>query len=158
MALFLSTFINKIDKKGRVTIPAPFRSTLMTDSHHQGFIAFRSYKHLAIDCCSHERMVRLSESLDTLEVFSDEQDDMAAAIFADALQISFDADGRILLPQILCDHAQVNDTIAFVGRGHTFQLWQPQTFEVMQSEARQRMKDQRVPLTLQKKATSELTS
>ena len=151
MALFLSTFINKIDKKGRVSIPAPFRATLMNHSQYQGFVAFRSYKHQAIDCCSYERMIRLSESLDTLDVFSDAQDDMAAAVFADAQQIPFDGDGRLTLPQSLVDHAHLNDSIAFVGRGNTFQLWQPETFTDMQAQARQRMKDNQVSLVLQNK-------
>lgn len=151
MALFLSTFINKIDKKGRVSIPASFRATLMTDSQFQGFVAFRSYKHLAIDCCSYERMICLSESLDTLNMFSDAQDDMAAAVFADAQHISFDADGRLILPQTLVEHAHLEDSIAFVGRGNTFQLWQPETFNDMQAQARQRMKDNQISLILQKK-------
>ena len=149
MALFLSTFVNKIDKKGRVSVPASFRATLTGHSAFQGFVAFRSYKHQAIDCCSLERMQRLSESMDNLDVFSDAQDDMAAAVFADAQQIPFDNDGRIILPQTLLEHGEFADSVAFVGRGNTFQLWRPDVFEQIQQQARQRMKEAQATLRLQ---------
>lgn len=148
MALFLSTFVNKIDKKGRVSVPAPFRAVLASHSSYQGFVSFRSYKYQAIDCCTLERMVRLSESLDSLDVFSDTQDDMAAAIFADAQQIPLDSDGRVILPQALIAHGGFEESVAFVGRGNTFQLWRPDLFEQVQTEARRRMKEAQVTLSL----------
>lgn len=152
MGLFLSTFINKIDKKGRVSVPLTFRSALAHENF-QGFIAFRSYKHKAIECCGFGRMAQLSSSLDSFDVFSDTQDDFAAAIFADAVQISFDGDGRVILPPDLLAHAHIDDHIAFVGRGATFQLWHPQTFADMQKEARERIRNNGLTLKL---ASSEV--
>ncbi len=148
MVLFLSTFVNKIDRKGRVSVPASFRAALASHSTFQGFVAFRSYKHQAVDCCSFERMTRLSDSLDALDVFSDVQDDLAAAVFADAQQIPFDSDGRIILPKTLIEHAELQENIAFVGRGNTFQLWHPNTFEMIQNQARLRMKEAQTTLRL----------
>lgn len=138
MALFLSTFINKIDKKGRVSVPATFRAALSAESF-QGIVAFRSYKHSAIEACSMDRMQRLCSSVDNMDFFSDAQDDLASTIFADSLQLPLDGDGRIILPQILLDHAQITDSAAFVGRGATFQIWMPEAFQQFQDEARQRL-------------------
>ena len=147
MGLFLSTFINKIDAKGRVSVPATFRSALAQESF-QGLIAFRSYKYNAIECCSYTRMEMLSGSLDNLDMFSDEQDDLTATIFADALQLPFDGNGRIVLPKQLADFANISDRAAFVGRGATFQIWAPEDFEKIQNEARHRTKDRQVTLRL----------
>ena len=150
MMLFLSTYLHKIDKKGRVSVPATFRTALSQDSF-QGFVAFRSYKHAAIECCSASRMMRLSESMDGMDLFSDTQDDLAASVFADAQQLAFDGDGRVVVPKLLLDHMEIEDTVAFVGRGSTFQLWKPETFEALQQEARARIKENQPLLKLQPK-------
>ncbi len=152
MALFLSTFVNKVDKKGRVSVPAPFRAALSAESY-QGFVAFRSHKHDAVECCSYTRMEQLSQSVDSLDLFSQEQDDFTATIFADSLQIPFDGDGRIVLPKkvmdcLEMDEASENREIAFVGRGATFQMWLPQDFEATQAESRTRIKEAQSTLKL----------
>lgn len=94
------------------------------------------------------RMERMSQSVDSMDLFSDSQDDMASAIFADAHQIPIDSDGRIVLPQELIAHAGFDAHVAFVGRGATFQLWHPDVFEKMQAEARKRMKVEKPTLKL----------
>lgn len=147
MSLFLSTYVNKLDKKGRVSIPAQFRNTLQTESF-MGIILFRSYKFEAIEGCTISRMQRLSDSADQLGVFSDAQDDIASAIFADAHQIPIDSDGRITMPEGLIAHAHIQDSVAFVGRGSTFQIWSPEKFQNLQEQARRRMADQKLTLSL----------
>lgn len=147
MALFLSTFVNKVDKKGRVSVPASFRAALSGESF-QGFIAFRSHKHDAIECCSYSRMEQLSKSVDSLDLFSDEQDDFTATIFADSIQVPFDGDGRIVLPKALLDYLGPSPEVAFVGRGATFQLWLPDTFKAVQTASRDRIKESRSTLKL----------
>lgn len=147
MALFLSTFINKVDQKGRVSVPAPFRLELVKEAF-QGFIAFRSYKHNTIECCSYSRMAQLSQSVDHLDLFSETQEDFTATVFADSLQISFDQEGRIVLPKKLADFAGIIDEAAFVGRGATFQIWAPAVFEKIQAEARSRLKEHKQTLRI----------
>jgi MraZ protein len=148
MALFLSTFVNKIDKKGRISVPAPFRAQLASESF-QGIIAFRSYKHAAIEACNMDRMQKLSSSVDDLDFFSDAQDDLASTIFADSQQMPLDGDGRIILPQVLIEHAQLVDTAAFVGRGETFQIWNPDLFAAEQEKARDRVQQKQTTVKLQ---------
>lgn len=147
MSLFLSTYVNKIDRKGRVSVPATFRSG-MAKSVFQGVVIFRSYKYPALEVCEMERMMRLSDSVDKLDLFSDIQDDFAATLFADSHQIPFDGEGRILVPEILLNHAEIKEAAAFVGRGSTFQIWNPASFEIYQEKARFRIKNQKDTLKL----------
>ena len=147
MTLFLSTYINKIDKKGRVSVPASFRAALASEPF-QGIVTFRSYKHAAIEGCGISRMHKLSNSVDNLDFFSDTLDDLASTIFADSQQLVFDGEGRILLPQQLIDHAGLTEHAAFVGRGATFQIWNPETFEIMQNDSRDRVRKQQTILKL----------
>jgi len=147
MTLFLSTFVNKLDKKGRVSVPASFRLVLSQQSF-QGIVAFRSFKLPAIEGMGIDRMQRLSESVDQLDLFSDTQDDLTASIFSDSQMLAFDGDGRVVLNQALIDHAKIHDGVAFVGRGATFQIWNPSDFETHQQEARKRIQTNRETLKL----------
>lgn len=147
MTLFLSTFVNKLDKKGRVSVPASFRLALANQSF-QGIVAFRSYKISAIEGMGIDRMEKLSSSIDQLDLFSDAQDELAATIFADAHMLGLDGDGRITLPQILLTHAKIRDSVAFVGRGATFQIWDPNAFNTYQEEARQRVQQKQATVKL----------
>ena len=147
MALFLSTFVNKIDKKGRVSVPASFRASLtpgQSSSHgdpsFSGIVVFRSLKHPALEGCSVDRMQRLSNSIDRLDLFSDAQDDLVSAIFADSHLLSFDSEGRVSIPEDFLKFANLTDQVAFVGRGATFQLWSPDVFRDVQNAARERLR------------------
>jgi len=139
MGIFLSTFVNRLDKKGRVSVPSTFRSALAGQSF-QGVILFRSYTLQAVEGFGMDRMEKLSLQLDTLDLFSDDQNDLAASIFADAHQLPFDGEGRVLLPEALCAHAGLSEQVAFVGRGATFQIWEPDAFKHHQEAARERLK------------------
>lgn len=147
MALFLSTYTNKLDRKGRLSVPAPFRAAL-ADQAFKGVVAFRSCKYPALDCFGMDRMESLGHSLDALDLFSDTQDDLAATIFADARPLAFDTEGRIILPEDLITHANLTEQAAFVGRGHTFQIWEPTAFAAWQTEARSRVRSAGLTLKL----------
>ncbi|ETZ07123.1 protein MraZ [Holospora obtusa F1] len=140
MQLFLSTFQNKIDKKGRVSVPASFRAVL-SDQTFQGIVVFRSLTHPAIEGFSMTRMEKLSQDLDQLDAFSQDYEDWTASIFADSHQLPFDSEGRVQLPEIFCNYAGITDVVAFIGRGKSFQLWNPSTFEMYQNQARDRLKN-----------------
>lgn len=125
MPLFLSTHLNKVDKKGRISVPAAFRAALQTQSF-PGVVLFRSSKHPCLEGFDYQTMTELAARLDHFDLFSDDQDDLAAAIFGDSVQLPFDGDGRITLPADLMNHAGIDDAAAFVGMGRKFQLWEPQ--------------------------------
>lgn len=138
MALFLSTYINKIDKKGRVSVPALFRQSL-TSENFSGLVVFRSYKYNALEACTLGRMEQLSKSVDQFDQFSDTYDEVSSTIFADAHQLTFDNEGRVMLPESLRSYAKIDSKAAFVGRGASFQIWNPADFELFQKEARQKI-------------------
>ena len=135
MALFLSTFTNKIDKKKRVSVPASFRALMKENA----FVAFRSLTQPAIEGFSMQQMQGFSKKIDHFQLFSEDQSDLTASIFADAEALAFDKEGRIPLSDELIAHAELKSHVCFVGRGATFQLWNPETFKDYQQKARQRL-------------------
>ena len=153
---FLSNFTNKIDKKGRVSAPASFRQ-ILSDSSFKGFVAFRSLTHPCIEAFAMEHMEAFSTRIDTFQLFSEEQTDLTASIFADAETLAFDGDGRITLTDTLVTHANLKDKVAFVGRGPTFQIWEPAAFQHYQQEARLRLKTRKPVLTLASQRKEEVS-
>jgi MraZ protein len=127
MALFLSTFENKIDKKGRVSVPAQFRAALA--SHDSiGVIVYESFVNDCIEGCDISRIKQLSESIDNLDPFSEKRDAMATTVLGGAIQLPLDGDGRIILPESLLKKAGLNEKAIFVGKGPTFEIWNPEKF------------------------------
>lgn len=74
----------------------------------------------------------------------------ASTLFADAHQLALDGDGRVSITDDILTFAGIKDTACFVGRGATFQIWNPELFEVHQKEARARIKAQKETLQLEK--------
>ena len=136
MALFLSTHVNKVDKKGRVSVPAQFRSAVVGQSF-PGIVAFRSFSLPVIDAAGIERMEKYSEELDGLPEGSARYEEVRAML-ADARQLAFDGEGRIVLPATLTEYAGIKDLAAFVGRGTAFEIWEPAALDVYKAEARRR--------------------
>ncbi len=142
MTIFVGTHVNKVDRKGRVSVPAEFR-TLLGDP--AGFFAFPSFVHLGIECRKAADMESLSEKVDGSD-FSDEQDNLSDLIFSSTHKLSIDSDGRIILPESLRQHAEIENQSAFVGKGKTFQIWKPSEHNQFQKHARERALADRLAL------------
>jgi MraZ protein len=149
VAVFFGTFENKVDRKGRVSVPAPFRQAL-GQSAFQGIIARPSYRSQAVEACDIEFMEQLNNSVATNDLYSDAHEDLAFTIFADSHQLSFDGEGRILLPPALVEHAGIGERAGFVGMGSSFQIWEPDTLQQQKAEARARARAQGLTLPLRR--------
>jgi len=123
MPVFLSIFVNRLDKKGRVSVPASFRAALGADA--SGIVVFRSLQHEALDGCSITHLELLSQSLEKQDLSPETYELIETTIFGGAVQLPFDSEGRISLPQHLASAVGIDTEIAFVGRRKTFQLWDP---------------------------------
>jgi len=144
VALFLSTYINKIDRKGRVSVPASFRAGLIGQPFG-GIVAYRSIKFPAIEAGGADRLDELSARLDELAEFSEARDALLS-ILPDSQQLPFDGEGRVILPPLMIAHAGIGDNAAFVGLGRTFQIWEPERFQRHQEEMRERVRQRGLTL------------
>ena len=147
--LFLGTIENKLDQKGRISVPADFRM-VVKNSIFQGIILFHSFTNKCIEGCSMERMEMLSDATDNLDLFSEENDNLNSLIFSDARQLSFDVTGRIVIPSDLLEFAGIKNSALFVGKGKTFQIWNPDEFNKFQNNVRKKAFDARPSLSFKK--------
>ena len=141
--LFLSNFTNKIDKKGRVSVPANFRNLIRQQEEFNGIIAYASFTHDAIAASGMSYMEKLNNTIENLDPYSEEKDAFATAILGGSYQLNFDNDGRILLPAELMDLAKLTDKAIFIGKGKSFEIWQPDNFILYAQKARNIAKEKR---------------
>ena len=135
--MFLSSFENKIDKKGRVSVPATFRSHLNSIGYN-GFISYPSFNHTALEACSQDRIEKLSNTIDSLNPFEEKRDFFATSILSESINLQFDSEGRILITPKLLKHAKIKNSMLFVGQGKTFQIWEPAAFEKFKVNAKKK--------------------
>jgi len=147
VAVFLGTFENKVDRKGRVSVPAAFRNAVAGQSFH-GIVAFPSYRAPALEACGIGLMEQLGDTMDAYDLFSDDHDDLATTVFADSQQLPFDAEGRIMLPAEFMEHAGIGERASFVGKGKMFQIWEPNTLKNHKNTSRQRARERGLTMPL----------
>ena len=135
--MFLSSYENKIDKKGRVSVPATFRSHLNSLGYNS-FISYPSFNHPALEACSQDRIEKLSNTIDSLNPFEEKRDFFATSILSESINLQFDSEGRISLTPKLLKHAKIKNSMVFVGQGRTFQIWEPTIFEKFKVTARKK--------------------
>jgi MraZ protein len=143
--LFLSNYTNKIDKKGRVSVPAAFRQALSQQSF-PGIVAYSSFVNPCIEACGLARIEFISETIDNLDPYSETRDAFATTILGGCVQLPFDNEGRIILPQDLIDFAGFEEHACFVGKGATFEIWEPKLFAQYAEKAREMAKKDRQTL------------
>ena len=153
--MFLSSFENKIDKKGRVSVPATFRSNLNSMGYN-GFISYPSFNYSALEACSQDRIEKLSNTIDSLNPFEEKRDFFATSILSESENLQFDTEGRVSLSKKLLDHAKIGNSVLFVGLGKTFQIWEPKTFEKFKMVARKKAYQNRSNLKWENKQKGEV--
>ena len=140
MERFVSTFTNKIDAKGRVSIPAPFRAVLERDGYAHasagGIYCYPALEAPALDAGGERLAKKIDGLLSGLPDYSDERDELSVALYGDVQVLTLDGDGRISLPENLRAHAGLTTQVTFVGLGDKFQMWEPGRFDTTGVSAR----------------------
>ena len=147
--MFLSSYENKLDKKGRVSVPASFRSYL-SNLGYNGVVCYPSFNNQSIEACSQDRIEKLSNTIDSLNPFEEKRDFFATSILSESISLQFDSEGRISLPSKLLKHAKIKNNMLFVGQGKTFQIWEPLIFEKFKAQARKKSNLYRASLKWEK--------
>ena len=143
MDRFVSNTINRVDKKGRVSIPATFRTVLSDVSKLHTIL---SVEREVPEAGGAEFMGRNLQRLADMDPFSEEYEMWSFCLVGDADELKIDAEGRIILTDNIRAHTGIVDEVAFVGRGHFFQLWEPQRFQDYRETARASVREMRKTL------------
>ena len=136
MALFLSTFEKQIDKKGRVSVPPTFR-TVLSSYAFTGMVAYPSFTNKSIEACRLEPLEKLYQRIEALDPFSEERDAFSTAILASSHQLVIDSEGRAIIPEALLRFSGITESVMFVGKGATFEMWEPSAYAAQEIRMRE---------------------
>jgi MraZ protein len=139
MDRFVATFSNRLDQKGRVSVPAPFRAVLAREGQ-DGLYCYPALDRPAIDGGGQRLMQAISERLHVFETFSEDYESLSTAFYGESRILKIDPDGRIVLPEELRAYAGITDVAVFVGQGFKFQIWEPEHFSARQRETREHLR------------------
>ncbi len=138
---FTANYSNKVDSKGRVSVPARYRALLEKSEFH-GIVVYESFKLPCLEASSREYMDELSQRLtEDFGAFADEKEALAATILGAAFDLPFDGGGRILLPQSLMQFAGITEMAVFVGVGEKILIWEPAQWEAYRTEQRAKARE-----------------
>lgn len=135
MDRFLSHATNRIDAKGRVSVPAPFRAVLSGRGIRELY-CFQDFVFPAVSCGGADLLERYERQMAGMDPFSPEANRMSLLIHGGGVFMKLDAEGRLMVTDFIRSFAGISDEVTFVGRADHFQLWQPQAFYEAQALAR----------------------
>jgi MraZ protein len=134
MDRFVSNYTLRLDAKGRVSIPAQYRAALARDGF-EGLYCYPALDQPAVDAGGNALLSEIEALITRYPPYSDERDAFTLALYGTSETVKLDGEGRVILSDGLKAHAGITDTIAFVGLGHKFQIWEPGRFRTQLAEA-----------------------
>ena len=134
MDRFVSNVTLRLDSKGRVSIPASFRSVLVRDGF-EGLYCYPALDQPAIDAGGNALLGEIEQLIGRFPPYSNEREEFLVALYGTSETLKIDSEGRVSLTEVLKGHAGLTDVILFVGLGHKFQIWEPERFRAHLAKA-----------------------
>ncbi|AZO02350.1 MULTISPECIES: division/cell wall cluster transcriptional repressor MraZ [unclassified Mesorhizobium] len=138
MDRFLSNAVNRIDAKGRVSVPAHFRAVVQKRGYSELY-ALRCLDLPAMDVGGLDLLDRYEQRIALEDPFLQTADDMSFFCHGDGTFLKLDQDGRITMSDFIREHTGISNEVAFVGRGNFFQIWEPGRLSAYGAQARARL-------------------
>ena len=136
MKIFLSKYINNLDKKQRISVPPSYRNILSANGCN-GLIMYPSIKNPALEVCSQTQLEGFYNSILALDPYSDEKDAFESILLGESVILNFDSEGRVVLPQHFMEFASITDKACFIGKGSVIEIWNPENLDKHLHKARQ---------------------
>ena len=138
--VFRGEGVQKVDAKGRVSIPAGYRRVLeasdpnWTDGLSPEFvIVYGDHRRNFLECYSMEAIEEVDEKITKLPRGSDKRKLLQRLYHGQSLTASVDDTGRIVLPAKLRQKIGLENEAFFTAAGDTFQIWHPETYEQLEA-------------------------
>ncbi len=138
---FTATHRNRIDSKGRVSVPAAFRKVIIAEEGaDEAVVVFASPNGRYLEGATTVWHDEVADRFDANDSMDSETQEYFAVVMGDCHILDFSKDnGRIALPADLMEYAEIEDEVAFMGMGRMFQIWNPDSLAAYKAEARRRV-------------------
>jgi MraZ protein len=134
MDRFVSHYLLRLDAKGRVSVPAPFRAVLARDGF-DGLYCNPALDRPALDAGGNALLAEIEALIAGFSPYSERREQFALALYGTSETLKLDGEGRIVLTDALKTHVGITEAASFVGLGHKFQIWEPGRLRAELAEA-----------------------
>jgi transcriptional regulator MraZ len=111
-----------LDSKGRIAIPAKYRSCITESTASHMIITCDPYDNCLL-IFTLEHWAITEADLQSLSNSKPLHRRLKRIMLSHATEVDMDANGRLLIPSVLRDRAKLQKDVMLVGQGKTFQLW-----------------------------------
>jgi MraZ protein len=146
MAVFVGTHAMKIDGKGRVSMPAPFRDALRASGNGQA-VLMPTEGSPVIEGCDRAYIDDLVQRAYTPGLLADDARERTLLMLGEIVELTIDPEGRFVFPAPLRAHAALGDSAVFVGQGRTFQILNPAQHAATRGERKAKVGVENMSLT-----------
>jgi MraZ protein len=131
---FVGNYTMRLDAKGRISIPAPFRALLMRDGF-EGLYCYPTLDRAAVDAGGNGLLGEIEQLIARFPPYSEEREELLVALYGTSETLKIDGEGRVVLTDGLKSHAGITEAAVFVGLGQKFQVWEPERFRAHLAKA-----------------------
>jgi MraZ protein len=139
MDRFVSHYMLRLDAKGRISVPAAFRTVLARDGF-EGLYCYPALDRPALDAGGNALLTEIEALITSYPPYSDQREQFALSLYGTSETLKIDGEGRIVLTDSLKVHAGITDAATFVGLGHKFRIWEPGRFRAELAEATEKVR------------------
>lgn len=123
MHMFMGEYNHTLDAKGRLIVPSKFREVL-----GDGFVVTKG-----MDGClfvfANSEWLSFAEKLYTLPMIDKEARQFTRFFLAGAAEVEVDKQGRILIPAVLREFADITKDAVLIGVGSRIEIWSKERWE-----------------------------
>tara|TARA_Y100000815_G_scaffold195598_1_gene179089 strand:+ start:528 stop:1004 length:477 start_codon:yes stop_codon:yes gene_type:complete len=129
---FTSSFFNKVDTKGRVSIPALWRKALELRNAEGNIVLVPGFRDKnCVEGYAPDEYQRMSAAVSRMHPSDPNRRKLEYRLMGRALPLQLDDNGRIVLPKEMRDRFDLGGDVAFVGTGDSFQIWSKARYDEM---------------------------
>lgn len=150
--MFLSTFEKQLDSKRRIVVPQDYRALVATP--FDGVYCFQSLEADCLEAGGQALFERYRAVMEELPFGDPLRSALEVSVLGGMTKLSFDAGGRITLPDALCDLSGITEWVTVVGMGDRFQIWSKAAFQAHRAAAREAARDGLAEMRLRQRGAS----
>ncbi len=122
--MFMGEYVHSLDEKSRLTIPVKFRKQLGNK-----FVVTR-WMEKSLFSFTENGWQKFEKKLNRLPFGTKDVRAFRRFILAGAIETNFDNQGRILIPPVLKEHAQLKKEVVITGAGNGFEMWSKRNWQI----------------------------
>ena len=127
--MFFGEYNYKVDEKGRAPLPPKFRREM------KDIVVLSRGIDKCISAYSLAEWKIVAESLSSKAMGPTSSRRINRSIFGSAFSVSFDKQGRVVLPPTLRDYAEIKEGVVVVGVNNYVELWNSELWKVEKKES-----------------------